>query len=134
MYSTLLVNLLDTVVMLALCSSTSTVDHLYHLLLYYIVYRDFITKLIIAVSSFTITPISIYIVYRDFITTLIIGVLSFTITPISTCSLAFVSEIQKCLPEAICCHITRYLHCLQRFYHNVVHRRITLYHYTNFHI
>ena len=57
-------------------------------MLYYIVYRDFITKLIIGVSSFTITPISIYIVYRDFITTLIIGVLSFTITPISTCSLA----------------------------------------------
>ena len=47
--------------------------------------------------------------YRDFITTLIIGVLSFTITPITTCSLAYVSEIQKCLPEAICCHITRYL-------------------------
>ena len=30
-YSTLLVNLLDTVVMLQLCSSTSTVDHLNHL-------------------------------------------------------------------------------------------------------
>ena len=33
-------------------------------------------------------------VYRDFITMLIIGVLSFTITPISTFSVAFVSEIQ----------------------------------------
>ena len=48
--------------------------------------------------------IYIYIVYRDFITKLIIGVLSFTTTPTSTCSLAFVSEIQKCLPEAVCCY------------------------------
>ena len=40
-------------------------------------------------------------VYRDFITMLIIGVLSFTVTPISTFSGAFVSEIQQCLPEAI---------------------------------
>ena len=31
-----------------------------------------------------------------------------TITPISKCSLAFVSEIQKCLPEAVCCYITRF--------------------------
>ena len=36
-----------------------------------------------------------------------IEVLSFTITPISTFIGAFVSEIQKCLPEAICCFITR---------------------------
>ena len=40
-------------------------------------------------------------VYRDFITMLIIGVLSFIITPIFTFSIASVSEIQKCLPEAI---------------------------------
>ena len=38
-----------------------------------------------------------YIVYRDFITTLIIGVLHFTIMPISTFSGAFVSEIQYTL-------------------------------------
>ena len=44
----------------------------------------------------------IYMVYRDFITTLIIGVLNFNITPISTFSGAIVSEIWKCLPEAIC--------------------------------
>ena len=81
----------------------------------YIVYRDFITVLIIGVLHFTITPIStfsrafvskiqwylaeaifymIYMVYRDFIIMLIIGVLSFIITPISTFSRAFVSEIQ----------------------------------------
>ena len=50
----------------------------------------------------------IYIVYRDFITTLIIGILDFTIIPIFTFSGAFVSEIQKSLPEAICCYITRF--------------------------
>ena len=50
----------------------------------------------------------IYIVYRDFITTLIIGILHFTIIPILTFSRAFVSEIQKCFPEAICCYITRF--------------------------
>ena len=36
----------------------------------------------------------IYIVYRDFITTLIIGVLNFTITPIFTFSRASVSKIR----------------------------------------
>ena len=50
----------------------------------------------------------IYIVYRDFITTLIIGILDFTIIQIFTFSGAFVSEIQKSLPEAICCYITRF--------------------------
>ena len=50
----------------------------------------------------------IYIVYRDFITTLIIGILLFIIIPIFTFSGAFVSEIQKSLPEAICCYITRF--------------------------
>ena len=40
-------------------------------------------------------------VYIDFITMLIIEVLSFSIIPISTFSGAIVSEIQKCLPEAI---------------------------------
>ena len=39
---------------------------------------------------------------------LIIGVLYFTILSIFTFSEAFVSEIQKCLPEAICCYITRF--------------------------
>ena len=48
-----------------------------------------------------VLPILLYIVYRDFITILIIGVLKFTITLISTFSGAFVSEIPKCLPEAI---------------------------------
>ena len=48
------------------------------------------------------------IVYRDFITTLIIGVLHFTIISIPTFIRAFVSEIQKCLPEAICCCNTRF--------------------------
>ena len=37
---------------------------------------------------------------------LIFGVLSFTILPISTFTGAFVSEIQCCLSEAICCCIT----------------------------
>ena len=80
----------------------------------------------------------IYIVYRDFITTLIIGILDFTIIPIFTFSGAFVSEIQKSLPEAICCYITRFtlfteiLSVDHRFYHNVDHRHITLYHHTNF--
>ena len=79
----------------------------------YIVYRDFITMLIIGVLHFAITPISkfsrasvskiclpeaiyymMYMVYRDFIIMLIFGVLSFTIIPISTFSRAFVSEIQ----------------------------------------
>ena len=41
-------------------------------------------------------------VYRDFITMLVIGVLNFNITPIFTFSGAIVSEVQKCLPEAIC--------------------------------
>ena len=50
----------------------------------------------------------IYIVYRDLITMLIIGVLDFIIIPIFTFSGTFVSEIQKCLPEAICCCITRF--------------------------
>ena len=45
----------------------------------------------------------IYIVYRDVITTLIIGILHFTI-PIFRFSRAFVSEIQHCLPEPICCY------------------------------
>ena len=47
-------------------------------------------------------------VYIDFITMLIIEVLSFSIIPISTFSGAIVSEIQKCLPGAICCYITRF--------------------------
>ena len=47
----------------------------------------------------------IYIVYIDFITMLIIEVL---IIPISTFRGAIVSEIQKCLPEAICRFITRF--------------------------
>ena len=48
-----------------------------------------------------------YIVYRDVITTLIFGLVSFTIMSI-TFSEAFVDEIQHCLPEAICCFITRF--------------------------
>ena len=47
-------------------------------------------------------------VYIDFITMMIIDVLSFSIIPISTFRGAIVSEIQKCLPEAICCYITRF--------------------------
>ena len=50
----------------------------------------------------------IYMVYIDFTTMLIIEVLSFSIIPISTFRGAIVSEIQKCLPEAICCFITRF--------------------------
>ena len=50
----------------------------------------------------------IYMVYIDFITMLIIQVLSFSIIPIFTFRGAIVSEIQKCLPEAICCVITRF--------------------------
>ena len=56
----------------------------------------------------------IYMVYRDFITMLIIGVLSFTTTPISIFRGAFVSEIQKCLPRAICCFITRFTEILSQ--------------------
>ena len=58
----------------------------------------------------------IYMVYRDFITLLIFGVLSFTITPISTFTGAFVSEIQQCLPEAICCCITIFAEILSQHY------------------
>ena len=47
-------------------------------------------------------------VYRDVIKMLIFGVLSFTTIPISTFSGACISEIQKCLPQAICCCITRF--------------------------
>ena len=50
----------------------------------------------------------IYIVYRDVITLLIFGLVSFTIISIFSFGEAFVSEIQKCLPEAICCYITRF--------------------------
>ena len=46
----------------------------------------------------------IYMVYRDVITMLIYG---FTTISIITFSEAFVGEIQHCLPEAICCYITR---------------------------
>ena len=64
-------------------------------------------------------------VYRDFITMVIIEVLSFTIIPISTFRGAIVSEIQKCLPEAILVIVLvvllQDLHCLQRSYHNVDH-------------
>ena len=49
-----------------------------------------------------------YIVYRDVITTLIFGLVSFTIMSIFTFSEAFVGDIQHCLPEAICCYITRF--------------------------
>ena len=49
-----------------------------------------------------------YIVYRDVITMLIFGLVSFTIMSIFTFSEAFVGEIQHCLPEAICCYITRF--------------------------
>ena len=68
------------------------------------VYRDFITMLIIRVlklllvrygnASLEAIFYKIYIVYIDFITTLIIGVLSLTITPIITFSRASVSKIQ----------------------------------------
>ena len=53
-------------------------------------------------------------VYRDFITMLIVGVLSFTIITIFTFTGAFVSEIQKCLPEAICCYISYKIYIVYR--------------------
>ena len=56
----------------------------------------------------------IYMVYIDFITMLIIQVLSFSIIPISTFRGAIVSEIQKCLPEAICCFITLFTEILSQ--------------------
>ena len=55
---------------------------------------------------------------------LIIGILNLTITPIFTFSRASISEIQKCLPEAICCCIARF----SLIYHNVDHWCIK--HYT----
>ena len=55
-----------------------------------------------------------------------IGVLSFTITPISTFRGAIVSEIQKCLPEAIC----YLLQCLGRFYHTGVLNNTTIQNFT----
>ena len=72
-------------------------------------------------------------VYIDFITMLIIEVLSFSIIPFSTFREAIVSEIQKCLTEAIVV-LLQDLHCLQRFYHNVDHWGIKLYYHTKFHI
>ena len=73
----------------------------------------------------------IYIVYRDFITMLIIVVLYFTITPIFTFSGAFVivRYSNACLRLFVVI-----LQDLQRFYHNIDHWHITLYHHTNFHI
>ena len=50
-------------------------------------------------------------VYRDFIRMLIFAVLSFTIISISTFTGAFVSEMQKCLPEAFVV-VLQDLHCL----------------------
>ena len=105
-----------------ICSNVSLRQFFYKI---YMVYRYFITMLICGVLSFTIIQVStfsgallvnaclrpfdkIYIVYRDLITTLIICVLHFTIIPISRFSGAFVSEIRQCLPEAICCYITRF--------------------------
>ena len=55
-----------------------------------------------------------YIVYRDVITTLIFGLVSFTIMSIFSFSEAFVGEIQHCLPEAICCYITRFTEILSQ--------------------
>ena len=56
----------------------------------------------------------IYIVYRDFITTLIIGVLNYTIMQNFTFSRAFISQIKDCFPphyntwpEAIFVYFTR---------------------------
>ena len=72
----------------------------------------------------------IYMVYRDFITMLIIEVLSFTITLISTFSGAFVSETVMLAWG----YFVQDLHGLHRFYHNVDHSGIKLFHHTNFHI
>ena len=56
----------------------------------------------------------IYMIYRDFITILIIGTLSFTIILISTLRGAIVSEIQKCLPEAIIVRFTLFTEILSQ--------------------
>ena len=50
---------------------------------------------------------------------LIIGVLHFAIIPIFTFSGAIVSEIQKCLPEAFCCYITRFTKISQIYFVNL---------------
>ena len=62
---------------------------------------------------------------------MIIGVLSFTITPISTFSGAFVSEVYTVMLAQG--YFLQDLHGLQRFYHNIDHWGIKLYHHTNFH-
>ena len=73
---------------------------------------NFLNFLFTCLLSFFFLPEAIfdkiYIVYRDVITLLIFGLVSFTIISIFSFGEAFVGEIQHCLPEAICCYITRF--------------------------
>ena len=64
--------------------------------------------LLVSCNFFDCLRLFLYIVYRDVITTLIFGLVSFTIISIFIFSEAIVGEIQHCLPEAICCYITRF--------------------------
>ena len=73
---------------------------------------NFLNILFTCLLSFFFLPeaifYKIYIVYRDVITLLIFGLVSFTIISIFSFGEAFVGEIQHCLPEIICCYITRF--------------------------
>ena len=55
----------------------------------------------------------IYIVYRDFITTLIIDVLNYTIIQNFTFSRAFISQIQDCVASTIIHGLRLFLFILQ---------------------
>ena len=52
------------------------------------------------------------------------------ITPISTCSLVFVSEIQKCLHEANCCYITLFTEILSQLL-SLVYYTLPLYQFSH---
>ena len=58
---------------------------------------------------------------------LIFGVLSFNITPFSLLEVLLVRYSNACLRLFVV--VLQDLHCLQRFYHNVDHWGITLYHH-----
>ena len=71
-----------------------------------------------------------YIIYRDFITMLIIALPSHQFPHLM--ELLLVKYSNACLRLYVV--ILQDLHCLQRLYHNIDHWCITLYHRTNFQI
>ena len=96
---------------------------------------NFLNFLFTCLLSFFFLPeaifYKIYIVYRDVITLLIFGLVSFTIISVLV-KLLLVRYSIACLRLFVV--ILQDLHCLQRFYHNVDHWGIKLYHHTNFHM